>query len=305
MSPARTPDARTPDARTLDARIDAALRTLDAAPPTALDENARARADAAMRRITTRARTPRDGAVRDPLLPRPRRTGLRVAVVGLAAGIAALGVSTPSLLGGGGTAYAASWTPVPTAASRADVSAAQEACAGSATSLLGDEGASLRPRLAERRGDLVLLAMDDGSAEPAVLTCIVGLPAGGDAELIASGGGGGVVRPAADAVSDAGIYEQSTPGDELSVIDGLAGEHVAAVTVHAPGGRVVQATVQDGHYAAWWPGPAMREGTDPLPAGAGGGCAGECDGTHPVPAYTLDVTLEDGTVLRDVSARDL
>ncbi|WP_432572935.1 hypothetical protein [Kineococcus sp. SYSU DK005] len=298
--------ARTPDARTSDARIDAALRTLDAALPTPLDEHARVRADAALQRITAQARAPRNGAARDPLLPRPRRTGLRVAGVGLAAGIAALCVSTPSLLGGGGTAYAASWTPVPTAASRADVSAAQEACADSANSLLGDGGASLRPRLAERRGDLVLLAMDDGTAEPAVLMCIVGLPAGEeDAEFIAGGGGGGVVRPAADAVSDAGVYEQRTPGDELSVIDGLAGEHVAAITVHAPGGRVVQATVQDGHYAAWWPGPAMREGTEPLLPGGGGGCAGECDGTHLVPAYTLDVTLEDGTVLRGVSAQDL
>lgn len=64
---------------------------------------------------------------------------------------------------------------------------------------------------------------------------------------------------------------------------------------------MVQATVQDGHHAAWWPGPAMRESTDPFPPGV----EGDCDGSYLVPAYTLDIALDDGTVLHGISAQDL
>lgn len=61
----------------------------------------------------------------------------------------------------------------------------------------------------------------------------------------------------------------------------------------------MQATVQDGHYAAWWPGRAMRMTTTP-PPGQGQNCDGPCSPTtYAVPMSTLDVTLRDGTVLRD------
>lgn len=289
--------------RTSDDRLDAALRSVDAAPPSVLDDVARVRADAAMERLLAEGRDARGRSVRrDPLVPRPRRTGLRVAALGAAAAAAVVGVGATQVLGGATTAYAATWVEAPTAASPADVAAAEEACDSTATSVAGDRADELQVRLAERRGDLVLLALDDGAAQSASLMCVVGLPPGGDAEFLSGSGGSGAVTPAPDGVTDAGIFERSTPGDELSVIDGLAGDRVRAVTVHTAAGRVVEATVQGGHYAAWWPGRAMTTSSAPLPEGTTMQCAGDCDGGQPVPDYTLDITLDDGTVLHDVVA---
>lgn len=268
--------------RTPDARLDAALRSLDAAPAAPLDDLARVRATALLERTLAVGRADRR--------QRPRRTRPRVVLLGAAAAAVAVGIGATQVLGGGTTAYAASWTPTPSAASPADVAAAREVCAD-----------RLPVRLAERRGDLVVLAMDSGAAEPAVTTCVVGMPPGGRAELVSRSGGGGVVRPSARSVTDAGIYQRGVAGDELSVIDGLAGEDVRAVTVRTADGRSVEATVAGGHYVAWWPGRAMTEGDEPPPSGAQGGCAGDCSGGQPVPSYTLDVTLDDGTVLRDAT----
>jgi len=290
--------------RVTDADIDAALRTLDAAPPAPLDDLARARADAALERALVEGRTSGARAGRDSLPSRARPRRLRLAAVGLAAGVVAIGIAASQTLSGAGTAYAASWTPVPTAAGGADVAASEQACADWAAPVAAEGAGSLQTRLAERRGDLVLLAMDDGSSAPAVLTCVVGFPPGGDAEVVASSGGGGTVRPAADVISDASVYERSVPGDELSIIDGLAGERVRAITVHADG-HVVQATVEGGHYAAWWPGRAMSSSTEPSAAGGQEGCRGECDGARLVPDYTLDITLDDGSVVRGLPAQDL
>jgi hypothetical protein len=68
---------------------------------------------------------------------------------------------------------------------------------------------------------------------------------------------------------------------------GAVGEEVAGVTIHA-GSLAVEASVQNGRYAAWWPGPAF-EGGPPEPSGKGG----------PEPILTYDLTLTDGTVIRD------
>lgn len=287
--------------RVRDDRIATALRTLDAAPPSSRDEGSRARADALLQRILSAGGSPPGGAGRDPLLPRPR-TGRRLVPVGLAAGVAAVGIAASQFLGGA-TAYAASWTPTPSRVSQADAAAARQVCTGPANSAATAATKHMRPRLAERRGDLVLVAMDDGAARLSMLTCLVVLPPGGDAELIAAGGGGGE-RPTVDDISALGTYENHAPGDELAIIDGLVGEDVVAVTVHAPGGRAVEATVEGGHYAAWWPGPAMRLSAEPFPWGVESGCRDDCDGAYLVPTFTVDVTLEDGTVLRNVTTED-
>jgi len=224
-----------------------------------------------------------------------------VGALALAAGVAVLGVNTSQVLGGG-TAYADSWAPVPIAASPTDAAVASQACVEDETLTSGYHVERLQTRLAERRGDLVLVVLDEGSDPVMTLTCLVDLPPGGEASFVAGGGGGGA-RPASAAISDGGLFEDTTPGDELSVLDGLVGEDVAAVTVHAQDGLTVQATVQDGHYAAWWPGRAMRKSTTPSSRGVADDCLGECRTTYLVPTYTLDVTLLDGTVLRDVSGQ--
>ena len=54
------------------------------------------------------------------------------------------------------------------------------------------------------------------------------------------------------------------------------------------GTLTAKASVQNGRYAAWWPGPAFESGP-PMPSGKGG----------PEPILTYDLTLTDGTVIQD------
>lgn len=44
-----------------------------------------------------------------------------------------------------------------------------------------------------------------------------------------------------------------------SITDGAVGTAVTGVTIHA-GTLTVNASVQNGRYAAWWPGPAFQSG---------------------------------------------
>ena len=73
-----------------------------------------------------------------------------------------------------------------------------------------------------------------------------------------------------------------------SITDGAVGEEVAAVTIHA-GALTVDASVQNGRYAAWWPGPAF--GTGPRKPD------GEEGPRQLILSY--DLTLTDGTVIHD------
>lgn len=71
-------------------------------------------------------------------------------------------------------------------------------------------------------------------------------------------------------------------GHEVGTIEGLAGENVVAVSVHAHG-LVVPATLEDGAFSASWP----------LPEGV--------SLEDPAPDVTLTLTLSDGSVIEDVA----
>ena len=77
----------------------------------------------------------------------------------------------------------------------------------------------------------------------------------------------------------------------FSITDGAVGKEVKGVTIHA-GAHTVKASVQNGWYAAWWPGHAVRGGpVQPSPSDK-----------EPIafePILTYDLTLTDGTVIRD------
>jgi len=84
------------------------------------------------------------------------------------------------------------------------------------------------------------------------------------------------------------ILHERNRGRGATVTDGAVGTDVRGVTIHA-GALTVQATVENGHYAAWWPGSAFDRG--PL------------DGEgHREPRLNLhyDLSLADGSVLLDV-----
>ena len=74
----------------------------------------------------------------------------------------------------------------------------------------------------------------------------------------------------------------------VSMTAGPVGPGVVGVTLHSHG-HAVEATLSNGRYAAWWPGPLFGEFHGP--SGEGG----------PEPEITYDLTYSDGTVARDVT----
>lgn len=81
---------------------------------------------------------------------------------------------------------------------------------------------------------------------------------------------------------------QSGEGESLiSMVDGPVGTQVTALTLHA-GDLTVEATIEGGRYAAWFPGRIFPD-LDWGPSGQGG----------PEPMITYDLTVSDGTVVRD------
>jgi hypothetical protein len=140
--------------------------------------------------------------------------------------------------------------------------------------------------LAERRGAFVALLYrtDDPDVSG---SCLGRLPRGGtDVEDLSSGIGGGdgpAVTPSPRAFTQGAIAQYAG----ASVADGAVGADVTGVTIHA-GDLTVTASVRNGRYIAWWPGPAF--GPRRTSTGAG-----------PEVILTYDLTLADGTVLRDAT----
>jgi hypothetical protein len=84
-----------------------------------------------------------------------------------------------------------------------------------------------------------------------------------------------------------GPTSSSSSWSDASITDGAVGEGVTAVTIHA-GRFTVNASVQNGWYAAWWPGAAFESGPREPDGDAG-----------PQPSLTYDLTLADGTVVHN------
>ena len=81
---------------------------------------------------------------------------------------------------------------------------------------------------------------------------------------------------------------------EIALTHGNVGEDVAAVTITTPDGQLVEATVQDGRYAAWWPGTVFSSDVE------GSGVEGR---GGPTPAISYTITLNDQTVIEDATPR--
>jgi hypothetical protein len=207
------------------------------------------------------------------------------AVSATAAGLTAIAVVVPGDVGGG-RAYA-SWTPVPTAATAAEVATVGTACRERLRDLGGRldlERAQLV--LAERRGEYVALLYRTDAPDMSG-SCLAHQPPGTDDVddvRAAVGGGSGPAIPA-----PARGFTQGALADYLdaSITNGAAGTEVAGLTVHA-GRLTVQASLRNGRYVAWWPGPAFGPNRD-QPSGEGG----------PQLIISYDLTLTDGTVIRD------
>lgn len=265
-------------------RSDSALRSLNAAVGD-LTAGEQERAGAALERIVATS------VPATELQPAAAQQGRRSRRLWLLVPAATLALIVGSVVVQGGSdenAAYASWTATPAAVVGDDLGVATSACEDL---LQGDDtidGERTALVLAERRGDHVALLYRTEDPDLSA-TCLVRNPQGSTDVETVDFGVGGSTGPALRAPLTGftqGAISQYDDGAS-SITDGAVGEAVVGVTIHA-GAFTVEATVENGRYAAWWPGPAFASG--PIaPSGRGG----------PEPDLTYDLTLDDGTVIRN------
>lgn len=250
--------------------INAALRSLDPADQDVDPANARARTDLNVILATD----PTPDPLQQPWAPstgvgRPRRlarTTRRVALAGgLAAAVTAGIVALPSLTGGD-EAFA-TWTAAPagmSAQQRAEAAAdcrenLEDVAGSGAGAEYADDLNSAEPVIAERRGvwTTVVLAGTDGFSA----MCITD----DSARLFASAMIGSIGTPTGYAppgprdlvTRDLGVGTMSA-GD-ISLVAGTAGSDVVSVVYHSRAHGDVTATVNQGHFALWFPGDELMD----------------------------------------------
>lgn len=264
-----------------DVTLDRRLRDLDAAPADlTVDRDRQARLLAAV------LATDPDVEVAPPphLTRRPRRTRRRVILVAAAAAVAATAVVLPATTGG--QPAFATWTERPSEASAHDARVLRRSCLDKVGDTVGGQGAplvaseDLGTRLVDRRGDWVsvLLTWSGPDRYQLTVACIGELPPGsadGPQQVTYSvSGGGGFAAPQGQELIEGPMSEFAVGGgllglgrsEQASTTSGEVGPEVVGVTIHA-GGTGVEASVQDGTYAAWWPGRLFDPATSDAPAG--------------------------------------
>lgn len=274
----------------MNVHTDSALRSLDAAVAT-LTAGDQERAQATLERIVGTA--PSTEAAQ-PAAPTPaQRSRRRLVLLPMAAlTLAVASMLIPGLRGDDPaprSALVASWTATPASVTSHDLDAVAAACRDQVNSYFVsyfvDPGRA-KLVLAERRGDHVALLYRTEDPDISA-SCLARNPQGSTDVSDVGSGAGGSSGPALKAPPRG--FTQGAIGqyDGASITDGAVGDAVTGVTIHA-GTLTVNASVQNGRYAAWWPGPAFQSG--PLePSGEGG----------PKPILTYDLTLTDGTVIHN------
>ena len=283
--------------------LDQRLRRLDAAP---LDEAIdRDRQSRLLEQVLTA-----DPDVPVKVAPRPLRRPVRRVAWGVATAMALTAVAVALPLTTGGQPAFADWTEKPAVASEQDAQALRAACLDQVGETVGGDGAprvaseDLETRLADRRGAWVsvLLTWTGADRYQFTVACLGHLPPRSTDEpsdvTHALMGGGGWAPPTGHELAEGSTAELSVSsgflglgeGGQAATTTGDVGPGVVGVTVHA-GSTTIEASVKDGTYAAWWPG--TLQGPTPPDSAKG------ANGAEPILRY--DVTLLDGTVLRDVA----
>lgn len=262
---------------------DAVLRPFDAAP-TALTESELQRARTTLEEIVSTPYAPWNE--HEHLTSRVRRHGMRFAFV--SAAVVAVVVASAVVRSDGASMAYASWTPTPSAPSAEDLVAAEAVCGDKVRDDDTVDGDEAKVALAERRGDLVALVYR--TEDPDITAaCLVNNPSGTtDVDGVRFGVGGSsgpALKPPRDGFTQGAVFEHDRGAG--SITDGAVGPAVTGVTIHAAD-ITVRATVENGRYVAWWPGPAFQDGPE-TPSGRGG----------PRLDLSYDLTLADGTVVRD------
>lgn len=179
--------------------------------------------------------------------PRWRRPALGAVAAALLAGVA---IAVVSLTSSAPVAYAG-WSPIPTTPTPAAVKAARAECA-------------VNPGPLEARAGRHVVLTDARGRYTAVITAhgaVAGVCISAGRSIDTSGGGVNETlsaKPGPDQIDRPGGgggtapgFPGSTSGEEHVL--GRAGSDVAAVKLVFRDGAIVEATVENGWYFAWWP----------------------------------------------------
>lgn len=232
-----------------DVLIDEALRSLDPAPRVDLTDAEKDRAEAAFARIVA-------AAGGEPSLPgkvrtrRGRRRLLAAALVACAAGVA-----IPALLVGG-TAYG-SWTPTPQPLTAQASAEAASTC----RAMLDVTDRGERVAVAEQRGRWTYVLLAGPRVETACLMPddLVGQDSPGPGAIF---GSHDADAPAAPVLGPSGFDETTSMQGKTDEgwfiwVAGYVGGEVTGVTVHTSSGTAIEASIEGGRFAAWWPATAQ------------------------------------------------
>jgi hypothetical protein len=151
----------------------------------------------------------------------------------------------------------ASWTAKPGSLTGAQVLPQARMCAGNGVGSDSWSGDSADVLLAEQRGLATLLIMRKTGG--VVVECMSAGP-GKDGQLASMSLADGTLPAPPAGTVDLQTMSSSGDGDrQWSNIVGLVGPGVTAVDVHLDRGEVFSASVKNGWWAAWWPGPEGGE----------------------------------------------
>lgn len=202
------------------------------------------------------------------------------------------------------TAFA-TWSAEATAATPSETAAGGEECrrqwGGPEGIGPGSDGkivAAAKASLVESRGAWTFVLLLSGGDFEA--TCLYNRHPASDQGF---SGGGGTIKydtPVARALAPNAIevHSEGTTGDDNSSYaetTGRVGAEVASVVVNTPHQGAVKATVHEGYFVAWWPGPGIpRMNMDPK---------AEALPEPESPTYT--VILKDGSVRADLPVKQI
>jgi hypothetical protein len=191
------------------------------------------------------------------VLSRPPRQLTRAALIGLGALVAGAATLAAVLAGSGSPNAFAAWTATTTTPPASQLAASTSSCQhqyGLTLGVLGHPEAATLPsslpplELTDSRGPFEMLVFSGPTGEGVCLW--------DSSKVLALTGSNGEMLPAAsdDAIGVPGVgFDRVGGSSVLTYADGHAGAHVTGVTLDLTNGVRVEATVQNGFYAAWWP----------------------------------------------------
>jgi hypothetical protein len=187
----------------------------------------------------------------------------RWAAVGTVAVAAAVVLLVVGTTGGGPASAFAGWTADPTPATASQLQAGEASCATNPAL------SSLAPTLTDTRGPFSMFVYLQANMTTICIARLANLAGGGGASgpavappVIAQYGAPGTSSIAPDTIrpedgigikpKDA-MFSGSTTGQGLRILTGQVGPDVTAVTLILNDGSSIEATIENGWFAAWWP----------------------------------------------------